>query len=529
MSELPAEPNQQIKFRPHLFGLVAAAVWISLLASAAFSLVVFYRLGVTDIYGDALAHMEGARRIFDSMTPGYPEIGTVWLPLFHLIVSPLATNDFLWRTGLAGSFVSMACFVAAAWFLFRLGLEMSASLGAGLVALAGFVFCPNMLYLASTPMTEPMAILWAVLTVYALFRYQQSGSYRTLALAALAAFAGTLTRYDEWYVLPFAAAFVFMARPGSWDQRFRRFLLFSLIAGAGPVLWLLHNAYRFGNPLEFYDGPSSAKAIYARQLATTGFRYPTAGSLVTSARYYLQDLRLVVGPWSLVLSVLGLVALLADWQNRRSRSAGLLLLAPLPFYVQAMAHAAIPLYVPTFFPFTYYNLRYGLELLPAMALLPCFVLSARLDAPTRRILTAGLVAVIAWQGWVQIGRGPLRLPLVRESVLNTPCKAPLEQAVTQFLRARYDGGRILMASGKWPCVASGVGIDYRNILTQNNRRYWVQIPTDPGRWVEWIVSGNGDAVDNLMRAYPRSFQDFVPVLRVTAQRKTVTIYRRRAS
>jgi hypothetical protein len=495
------------------------------LALSAGALTVFYRLGVTDIYGDALAHMEGARRIFDSMTPGYPEIGTVWLPLFHLIVSPLATNDFLWRSGLAGSLVSMACFVGAAWILFRLALEMNGSLAAAGVALAGFALCPSMLYLASMPMTEPMAIFWAVLTVYGLFRYQQSGVPRTLVLAGLAAFAGTLTRYDEWYALPFAAVFVFLGRPGPWRERLRRTALFSLITGAGPVLWFLHNAYRYGNPLEFYYGPSSARAIYAHQLATTGFRYPTDGSMVISARYYLEDVRLVVGPWAMELAVLGLVAFLADRPNRLRRSAGLLLLVALPFYVQAMAHAAIPLYVPTLFPFTYYNLRYGLELAPALALLPSFVISSSFTARARRLLAVGLVVLMTWQDIGQIRPGLKALPIVRESILNTPCKAPMEVAAMKFLRRHYRGGRILMASGKWPCVAPRVGIDYRNILTQNNRRYWRRLTTHPGRWVEWVVCRSGDAVCRLRRAYPRAFRNFSRALRIRGRHRTLRIYR----
>jgi len=86
-------------------------------------------------------------------------------------------------------------------------------------------------------------------------------------------------------------------------------VLFSVIAGSGPALWVLHNTLRFGNPIEFYNGPYSAQAIYAHQLATTGFRYPTEGSWLLSARYYVEDLKLVIGAWPLELAVLGLVAI----------------------------------------------------------------------------------------------------------------------------------------------------------------------------------------------------------------------------
>jgi len=228
------------------------AVGAFILVVAGANLYYFYTRGLTNLYGDSIAHMEGARRIFDSLTPGYDEIGSVWLPLYHLLVAPLAINDSLWRTGLAGSLVSTAAFAGAAWFLYRLAAEISGNTAAGILTLGAFLLCPNMLYLATTPLTEPLALFWAVLVAYALFRYSQTGRRAALMGAAAAAFLGTLTRYDEWYVLPFAALFVLLAEPGGrpriapdgqggqeaagwrgpWGRRIRHAALFSLIAAS---------------------------------------------------------------------------------------------------------------------------------------------------------------------------------------------------------------------------------------------------------------------------------------------------------
>ena len=35
------------------------------------------------LYGDAVAHLHIARRVFDSMNPGFRQLGSVWLPLPH--------------------------------------------------------------------------------------------------------------------------------------------------------------------------------------------------------------------------------------------------------------------------------------------------------------------------------------------------------------------------------------------------------------------------------------------------------------
>ncbi len=108
------------------------AVALLILAVTCASLHFFYTRGLSNLYGDGLAHMEGARRIFDSITPGYEEIGSVWLPLYHLVCAPLAINDFLWRTGLAGGLVSSAAFRTDRYLLFRLGRGNESQPGGGL-------------------------------------------------------------------------------------------------------------------------------------------------------------------------------------------------------------------------------------------------------------------------------------------------------------------------------------------------------------------------------------------------------------
>ena len=362
-----------------------AAAALVILGVTCASLRFFYTRGLSNLYGDGLAHMEGARRIFDSMTPGYGEIGSVWLPLYHLLSAPLAMNDFLWRTGLAGGLVSSTAFALTCYLLFRLGAEIDRTVAAGIVAMAGALACPNLLYLASTPLTEPLALLWTVLLAYALFRYSQSGSWKSLTGAAAAALMGTLTRYEGWNVLPFATLLILLLYPYPWRQRAIRAFVFAAVAGAGPLLWLIHNAHRYQNPLEFYNGGGSAKSIYDHQVATTAFRYPTDGSLLLSARYYLEDLKLVIGAWALGLAVLGVVAWCASLRESRRGAVAVLFILPLPFYIQAMAHAAVPLYVPTLFPFTHYNLRYGAAMIAAVALFPSFVFSARLGKNVRLV------------------------------------------------------------------------------------------------------------------------------------------------
>ena len=47
-----------------------------------------WRHGALLNYGDAVAHLHIARRVFDSHRPGLSQLGSVWLPLPHLLMIP---------------------------------------------------------------------------------------------------------------------------------------------------------------------------------------------------------------------------------------------------------------------------------------------------------------------------------------------------------------------------------------------------------------------------------------------------------
>ena len=63
---------------------------VAQIATAISVISFFYHLQHGDLllYGDAVAHINIARRVFDSRTPGLLQLGTVWLPLPHLLMVP---------------------------------------------------------------------------------------------------------------------------------------------------------------------------------------------------------------------------------------------------------------------------------------------------------------------------------------------------------------------------------------------------------------------------------------------------------
>ena len=79
---------------------------IAVLVSLSSFLYYFQRSDLL-LYGDAVAHINIARRVVDSQTPGLLQLGTVWLPLPHLLMIPFIFSDAMWRNGAGGSIPSM--------------------------------------------------------------------------------------------------------------------------------------------------------------------------------------------------------------------------------------------------------------------------------------------------------------------------------------------------------------------------------------------------------------------------------------
>src|SRR6201981_147885 len=149
--------------------------WVALLAcSASIRAFAWYAVaGALLLYGDAVAHINIARRVFDSRPPGLLQLGTVWVPLLHLLMIPFVISKSAWQTGVGGSFPSMAAYVFSVAGIFRLvrgvlaasGRTQSTASATAWFAAAIYGFNPNLLYLQSTAMTEALYLACFVWTL----------------------------------------------------------------------------------------------------------------------------------------------------------------------------------------------------------------------------------------------------------------------------------------------------------------------------------------------------------------------------
>src|SRR3954447_11721403 len=184
-----------------------------------------YSHGYLLYYGDAQAHLNISRSIVDSKTPGYDQLGTVWLPLLHVICLPFVANNWLWSTGLAGTIPVALCFVLAGTFFYLAAREVFGSRTAAAVSVACFALNPNVLYLSAVPMTETLFLAGLAILLFACCRFAERRNKSWAILAVLGCWLTCLTRYDGWFLIPFTAAWIAFYS----SRRLSAFLIFCLL------------------------------------------------------------------------------------------------------------------------------------------------------------------------------------------------------------------------------------------------------------------------------------------------------------
>ena len=154
------------------------------------------------------------------------------------------------------------------------------------------------------------------------------------------------------------------------------FIILTVLAVAGPVGWLWYNHHFMHDALDFVRGPYSAAAIEKRTSPPGSSHYHGWHNPVSALLYYTRTAQVDAAVWEtgfgvMALAVAGLVASI-----RRGFSLTVLLLwIPLPFYVYSIAYGSVPIFIPQLYPRSYYNSRYGMEMLPALAIYMVLMLS----------------------------------------------------------------------------------------------------------------------------------------------------------
>jgi hypothetical protein len=452
------------------------AVVLATLAWGAFAAWHYHAAGLTLSHYDAKGHLVVARRILDSLTPGWKQIGAVWLPLPHLLNMLPVQVDAFYRTGASGVAISMLAFAAACWAAFRIVLGATASGSAAVLAAGLLALNPNLLYLQATPMTEPLLLAGLLVSVLALQRWTTHPTAARGAAAGVALACGCLTRYEAW---PFTAAALALAALARWRRSGALARAVASTAGVAVLPALAVAGFFVLSKLStnvwfVTDGFYVADPILARQ--------PVA---VTGAIWFgLRRLGTDLLAWVAVAAAL---AMLVRGLGSRDRAPVLVVLA-------LGAVAALPWYA--YYEGHPFRVRYMVSLVAAAAVAVA-VLVGWLPRRARRV---GSLLLLAASAALLPPFAP-RAAMVAEAQWDRPNSAARAQVTTCLSALRAPGEPILASMGSlahYMQELSSIRLEIRDFVHEGNGSYWIDAVSAPGLYVPWLLveeqSEGGDVI-----------------------------------
>jgi hypothetical protein len=522
------------------------------------SLLWYYAHNELLLYGDAVAHINIARRVIDnrSWLSSFFQLGTVWLPLQHVAMLPFVWSNRLWQSGIAGSIPSMVAYVLGGVGIFRLVSAVAPILSAkaadkdgppgkafnssgtvlpAYVATAIYALNPNLLYMQATAMNEPAYVaffIWALVYLQEMLRANSGVSNhpeksvareQALERCGICLAGGAWTRYDGWFAAPAILAiliFIVVRWLRNEDNRSRRRTLAKslievlLLNALVPVFWLAYNHRVSGRAMDWANGPYSAKAIAQRTTKRDAPPYPGKDHVITAAQYFLKAAQLNVGNATggrvmLVLALAGTA--IAVWRSRQYWVL-LLLWLPLIFYALSIAYGSVPIFVPVWWPFSYYNARYGLELLPVFAVFPVLVsifIAERIGDRRREPAVWGLLLAVTaacyLSAWAET---PITL---REARANSRTRVAMEEGLANFLIRLPKNATLLMYEGSHVGALQRAGIPLKNVISEVSHPDWELALLDPAHHADYIVGCQGDPVWMAARQNRRELIELISI------------------
>lgn len=434
---------------------------------------IYSRQGLTLSHYDAKAHLVVARRVLDSLTPEYSQIGAVWLPLPHLLNLLPVQIDWFYRTGASGVAISIVSFALACYAIAHIVQRVTQSRVAATISVAMFALDPDVLYLQSTPMTEPLLFGLVMLSISLVYDWIERLSMPDRAEAQCRgdrAKAGwclilaCLTRYEAWLV---TAAVLALAVVALWRR------------GLAPLAALKETADLAVYPV------LAIVAFFFHSWFTTGAWFVTGGFFVPdnvatgnvwrAVMAVVFGMRMLIGTPFILLALAGVLVVLVRGLFRADQAASLVVLA-------LVALMALPAY--GFFSGHPFRVRYMVAPSVGAAVFAGIAIGT-LNGRWRQ------AAAIATLVWLVVTVNPIdaQAPMVLEAQWDVPFSVG-RRNVTACLAREYRGERILASMGSlahYMQELSHAGINIRDFVHEGTLPYWHEAIEAPHGRVGWIL------------------------------------------
>ncbi len=437
-------------------------------------------------FGDPISHLNVARRVFDSSTPGLSQLGGIWLPLPHLLFLPLALDRSLWLDGLSGALVNALLLSLTTVYMARIA-RMLADRWAAYLVVPALLLNSRTLVLSATAMTEISYIFFSALSAYYFLRWAKEKRWQDLVATGVITFLATLTRYEGWalpVIYTIAAAYIlfrdYRGHPVARKIIEGHLMTMAPSAFLGPLAWLLWNAIIFRDPFHFITGAAAA----SESKVVGGVPLDPGGAVVVFANSTL----LYFGPALLCMAMVGTAG---HWRltGRKDLPFMFLLVSPVFVTLFALTNGQAS------GPFGVVDLRLVSYLAPPVAL-GLAVLPFLLRGVHRRRLALGLVLLVitctftveALSPFHQITPYSFNPQISPDRYLQTFDDTWPYHEAGVWLGDHYDYGTILVGvTGGKEIIMYYSGLDLRTFIDNGNRKYFQPALVEPRSYAAWVI------------------------------------------
>ncbi len=456
-----------------------------------FSFVVFYLNGLNLAYNDARSHLDIARRVVDNIEPGIAQLGSVWLPLPHVLMLPTIWNNWMWHSGMSGAIISMISYVVTCGVIFLFLKELNVKILGRLVGVFLFGLNLNILYLQTTAMTELLLITLITTASYLLIRYIKYDNLIDILLCGFVSFLATLTRYDAWFFV-FVASIVLIVvtvRRHSLKKAQGVFWLYSTLSLFGVLLWLLWNLIIFKDPFYFAFGQFSA---HSQQLILDSAGVLNSkGNLIVSSSVYSKAAFFNTGI-SLVVSLFALVILFLD--NRFTKflriSICVVLITPYIFNIVSLFLGHSVIFIADE-KMSWFNVRYGVMMVPSTAILIAYIFDV---ANKQKLLVLSLIF-----SFYIIYNFKYQPVTIEDGVVGSSKTNAAEISNWLKKNVKDNDGLVLSSAASHDGIMFSSGMNMNRFVHEGTGQKWRTSLQNPEENVKWIIVRTNDVNDLVFR------------------------------
>jgi hypothetical protein len=177
--------------------------------------------------------------------------------------------------------------------------------------------------------------------------------------------------------------------------------------------------------------------------------------------------------------------------------------------VYSIAWGHVPIFIPQLYPHSFYNSRYGMEMLPVLAIFTAYALSELATTfgkaqPLRAVLIERLAQPVALMLVVinlivMLHETPL---VLQEAMVNSRGRLAIETPLAQQLITFQPGAPILMENSTYVGALQQAGIPLKQTIGPSDYYRWRDAMADPGASAAYVVSVGDDDVAKAIKAHP---------------------------